>query len=90
MKFSTSKEKRSLLLHQEQALHCYGYRIHIFWIFLLFKSFEKIAQTRVCKLLIVPLFFLGKLAGPLGCLCSLGDSRWVAALLMLEVQSSDA
>lgn len=39
-----------LLLSQEQAPHCYGYRIHIFWIFLLFQSFEKISQTRVRKL----------------------------------------
>lgn len=57
---STSKEKQYLLLQQEQALHCYGYRIHVFWIFLLFKSFEKISQTRVCKLLLVPLFLWGR------------------------------
>lgn len=57
---STSKEKQYLLLQREQALHCYGYRIHVFWIFLLFKSFEKISQTRVCKLLLVPLFLWGR------------------------------
>lgn len=55
-----SKEKEYLPLQQEQALHCYGYRIHVFWIFLLFKSFEKISQTRVCKLLLVPLFLWGR------------------------------
>ena len=57
---STSKEKQYLLPQRDRALHCYGYRIHVFWIFLLFKSFEKISQTRVCKLLLVPLFLWGR------------------------------
>lgn len=77
---STSKEKQYLLLQQEQALHCYGYRIHVFWIFLLFKSFEKISQTRVCKLLLVPTFPLGaEFAGFSGFLDSLSQSPWGAA-----------
>lgn len=89
MKFSTSKEKRYLLLLHEQALHCYGYRIHVFWIFLLFKSFQKISQTRVCKLLLVLPFLGGKRAGWSGFLDSLSASPTVG-LLTQEVQAMGA
>lgn len=46
--FPTSQKDQYLLPHQEQVLHCYGYRIHLLWIFLLFQSFEKVSQAGVC------------------------------------------
>lgn len=45
--FYLQRKSQDPLFPREQALHCYGYRIHLFWIFVLFKSFEKISQTRV-------------------------------------------
>lgn len=87
MKSSTSTEKQCLLPHRERALHCYGYRVHVLWIFLLFQPLEKVSQTRVCKPWRGSLFLLGETCRSPGRLDSLFERCAVAGLRVPAARS---
>lgn len=72
----------------EEACRCYGYRIHVFWIFLLLKPFKKISQARVCKWPATPSFYV---RAPVG--LSVREpvlQQPTSGLRMLKVQSPGA